>query len=518
MPKLKVGVIDLVTNSSKRNLWKRAVNANFASIMPQAVAAWCEEDGYAVTYVCYTGVETLEEELPDDVDIVFISAFSLAAQLAYALSNLYRSKGAVTVLGGPHARCYPQDALKYFDYVLGFIDRTIIRDLLQDGSAHRPIGVHLSAQGQPLTLPGVRERWKFIELTLRKAPWLKSVPMLGSMGCPYTCSFCIDSVVPYQPLEFDEIKADLRFLIQKFKKPLVAWHDPNFGIRFDDYMSAIEEAAPPGSINFIAESSLSLLSEPHMKRLKRNGFKAILPGIESWSDFGNKSKTGKDHGFNKVRQVSDQVNMMLRYVPYVQTNFVFGLDIDEGPEPFDLTKLFVDMTPGAYPVYSLLTAYGQAAPLNLEYQRDGRVLPFPFHFLNNVHAMNVKPKNYKWDEFYDGVIDMINYTFSSRAIFRRYKAVEVFMPRWLNVIRAMAGHERTRLYHNVRRQLDADKQFLAFFDGDTGELPQFYVDWIRKDLGALWEWLPEGALYHDPNAYLKAENQSLTELDNTSLH
>lgn len=99
MQKLKVGVIDLVTNSSKRNLWKRAVNANFASIMPQAVAAWCEEDGYAVTYVCYTGVETLEEELPDDVDIVFISAFSLAAQVAYALSNLYRSKGAVTVLG-----------------------------------------------------------------------------------------------------------------------------------------------------------------------------------------------------------------------------------------------------------------------------------------------------------------------------------------------------------------------------------------------------------------------------------
>jgi hypothetical protein len=27
----------------------------------------------------------------------------------------------------------------------------------------------------------------------------------------------------------------------------------------------------------------------------------------------------------------------------------------------------------------------------------------------------------------------------------------------------------------------------------------------RKDLEALWEWLPEGAMYHDPNAYLKSE-------------
>ena len=27
----------------------------------------------------------------------------------------------------------------------------------------------------------------------------------------------------------------------------------------------------------------------------------------------------------------------------------------------------------------------------------------------------------------------------------------------------------------------------------------------HPDLGALWEWLPEGAMYHDPNAYLKSE-------------
>jgi hypothetical protein len=31
------------------------------------------------------------------------------------------------------------------------------------------------------------------------------------------------------------------------------------------------------------------------------------------------------------------------------------------------------------------------------------------------------------------------------------------------------------------------------------------VDLVRKNLGALWEWLPEGAMYHAPNAYLKSE-------------
>jgi hypothetical protein len=27
---------------------------------------------------------------------------------------------------------------------------------------------------------------------------------------------------------------------------------------------------------------------------------------------------------------------------------------------------------------------------------------------------------------------------------------------------------------------------------------------VRQDLGPLWEWLPEGALQHDPHAYLKS--------------
>ena len=518
MRKLKIGILDLVAKGPTRNLWARTMHANLASIMPQTIAVWCEEEGHDVTFVCYTGLEDPIEEFPETLDLVIIGTFSQGAQLAYALSNLFQSQGIVTALGGPHARCYPEDAQKYFDYVLGFTDKEVVRELLQDCEAHRPTGIQLSADRQPMILPSVQERWKFIELTHRKAPWFKTVPMLGSMGCPYTCSFCIDSVIPYQPLDFDYIKSDLRFLLGKFKRPIVGWHDPNFGVRFDDYLSAIEDAVPPGSIDFIAESSLALLSEPHMKRLQRNGFKMLLPGVESWQDFGNKSKTGRNSGIDKVQQVSEQVNMILRYVPYVQTNFVFGLDIDEGPEPFELTKRFLDMTPGAYPAYLLLTSYGQAAPLNLEYQRDGRVLPFPFYFLDSKRGMNITPKNYAWDEFYDNVIDLIKHNISWGNLYKSYKAIDAFMPRWVNVIRVLPWFEQLKYYREIRRRLDEDPQFRPFFDGKTTEIPQFYIERIRKSLGPLWEWLPEGALYHDPNAYFKAHEKenSLTQLESSS--
>jgi hypothetical protein len=489
------------------------MHANLAGIMPQVVARWCEDEGHEVTFVCYTGFENLVEELPDNVDLVFIGAFSQAAQLAYALSNLFRKNGAITALGGPHARCYPQDAQKHFDYVFGFTNQTLIRDVLQDCSQHRPTGLHMQASQQPVTLPGVRERWKFIEPTLAKAPLIKIVPMLGSLGCPYTCSFCIDAAVPYQPLDFDVLKEDLSFLLHKFKRPRVGWHDPNFGVRFDDYMDAIEEAVPPGRIDFVAESSLSLLAEPNLKRLRANGFKAILPGIESWYDLGNKSKTGSNQGMEKVRQVSEHVNMIMRYIPYVQANFVLGLDVDAGPEPFELTKRFVDMSPGAFPGYSLLTSFGQAAQLNLEYQRDRRVIPFPFHFLNNNHAMNLKPKNYAWPEFYDYVTDLTKYSFSWRAIFNRQRAIEARIPKWMNSVRGVSseGFGRIKYHGAMRKRLDHDLPLRKFFEQETTEVPQFYVERIKRDLGPLWEMLPEGALQHDPNAYLRSQqNQAAT--------
>src|SRR3954454_8104361 len=508
MRRLQIGILDLVTKSPNPSLYGRIMNANLASIMPQVIGVWCEQEGHDVTLVCYTGLENLLEELPKDLDVLFVGAFTQSAQLAYALSNLFRQRGAVTVIGGPHARCYPEDARKYFDYVLGFTDQNVVAEMLRDCTPHRPFGVHLAAATQPVELPTLQQRWRFVESTLAKAPTIKIVPMIGSLGCPYTCSFCIDSTVDYQPLGFQQLRDDLTFLLTKIKHPIVGWHDPNFGVRFDDYMEAVEAAVPEGRMRHIAESSLSLLSEKHLQWLRKNGFRAILPGIESWYDMGNKSKTRRT-GLDKVKQVSEDVNMILRYIPYIQTNFVMGLDGDMGPEPFELTKMFIDLSPGAFPAYSLLSAFGRAAPMNLDYQLAGRVVPFPFHFLNNNHAMNVRPKNYSWPEFYDGLVDVTKYSFSWRAIGRRIPATATAIPKWMNVVRAVSseGFGRIRYHKTIRRLLDTDASVRNFMEGETDQLPEFYAERIRRELGEAYQFLPEGAISHDPNAYLKATTE-----------
>jgi hypothetical protein len=506
MQRLKVGVVELMGNRPATGLWNRVMKPNFASIMPQVVAVWCEELGHDVTFVCHMGDEDLRRQLPTDLDVLFISAFTNAAHRAAAISSQYRAEGTVTAVGGPHARCYPQDAARYFDYVLGFTDQALVSEVLRDCAPHRPLGLRLSAKKQPAQLPGVRERWKFIEPTIARAPAVQVVPMISSLGCPYSCSFCIDSEVSYAPLASDQIQEDLRFLLRTLKRPIVGWHDPNFGIRFEDTMAAIEEVVPPGAMRFAAESSLSILSRPHLRRLRKNGFIVILPGIESWYDMAGKSRTGGAVGRAKVDQVSDHMNEVLRHIPYVQANFVLGLDSDEGEEPFELTRLFLEKTPGVFPAYSLFSAFGQAAPVNLALQRDGRVLPFPFHFLDNNKAMNVRPRNYSWPSLYDHMIELRRHSFSPRAVARRLAANEGLFTRSLNLVRALSTEGRGRIRHDrvIRDLLDTDRSVRGFFEGDTVAVPRFYAERIQHDLGPLWEWLPAGGLEHDPNAYLKS--------------
>ena len=134
MRQLRVVVLDLLSRGPSHSLWSRAMQPNFASIMPQAIGVWCEQAGHDVTVVCYTGREDLTRELPDDTDIIFIASYTQTAQLAYALSNIYRQRGVVTVLGGSHARCYPHDAATYFDYVLGFTDQALVKEVLRDAA------------------------------------------------------------------------------------------------------------------------------------------------------------------------------------------------------------------------------------------------------------------------------------------------------------------------------------------------------------------------------------------------
>jgi hypothetical protein len=120
--------------------------------------------------------------------------------------------------------------------------------------------------------------------------------------------------------------------------------------------------------------------------------------------------------------------------------------------------------------------------------------------------MNVRPMNYEWPDFYDKMIDLHEHSFSRRAIWRRWRANVGMIPSLMNVIRAVTfeGWGKIKYYKDVRRRLDEDRDFRRFFEQETTEIPPFFVEQVKRDLGPLWDWLPDGALHHDAYAYLKS--------------
>jgi hypothetical protein len=330
---------------------------------------------------------------------------------------------------------------------------------------------------------------------------IKVVSMIGSFGCPHKCDFCIDSEIPYQTLDMDMIKDDLQFLIKKMKHPKVAWYDPNFGIKFNPLMETIESVVPQGRIDFIAECCLSVLSETNAKRLNRNGFKMIMPGIESWFDYGEKSRTGSSIGMDKVREVAEQVNMIQRYIPQVQTNFMFGLDNDVGSDPFTLTKRFIDLAPAAYPSYALLSVYGRGVKNNLKYELEDRIIPFPFHVMMSVHTLNIIPRHYTWEELYVHFIDLLKYSFSAKAMYRRFNANHLTAARWITLFLSLTigGSGKIRCLSEMLENLRRERDFQSFVKKKTSSVPVFMIENVKKDLGPLWYWLPNKSLSYDPN-------------------
>jgi hypothetical protein len=118
--------------------------------------------------------------------------------------------------------------------------------------------------------------------------------------------------------------------------------------------------------------------------------------------------------------------------------------------------------------------------------------------------MNVRPLNYSWLEFYDHLIDLTKFSFSRQMIVRRFAANASAIPKWMNVVRAISseGYGRIRYYTEIRNRLETDRDMRRFFEQETTDIPEFFVQRIKSDLGPFWEWLPAGALRYDPNAYL----------------
>lgn len=490
---MKIGVIDLLADSPHTSwadrLYGTYFRSQFASIAPQAVSVWCRQLGHDVTYTTYYGQLDPIRLLPNDLDVLFVASYSQASALAYALAKIFRKRKTLTVIGGPHARSFPSDCKRFFDIVVKDCDKALIGDILS-GQFDPPVAV---TSVRPVSdFPSLEERWPEISIaTFPKGRPMRSsvVPILSSIGCPYDCDFCVDWANPYVALPKDALRADLEYLSQNWPSLIVAYHDPNFAVRFDETMDVIENL-PQGRRNpYIMESSLSILKESRLHRLRATNCAYVAPGVESWTEYSNKSGTNRTSGRAKLERVIDHLSQIAHYVPGLQTNFVFGTDQDKGSEPVELTKEFVRRTPFVWPIFNIPTPFG-GTPLYDAYRRGGRILEeMPFALYYNPY-LAITPKHYHPIEYYDHMIDLqtanANVVMPVRRLLSSttHKTVKMIM-----LLRTMRSRRDLRVYRALRRAIASDKRVRAFHEGKRVGLPPLYDSIVDRRLGRYAEML-----------------------------
>lgn len=482
---MRVGILELliadVDCDPLRRLYCRHVNRHYASIMPQAVSVWSRRRGHETFYATYWGQADPRSLLPGDLDVVFLSAYTSASALACALAGLYRREGALTVLGGPHAKGFPDDALRFFDVVVQECDRQLVEEILSD----RPRGVVVSATRPLQALPSVEERLPELAVAhfwKGRADGLTFIPLLAGLGCPYACDFCTDWDNSYRLTPLDQLEADLCFVSRRFPRARIPFHDPNFAVKFDQVLDVLERIPPERRNPYVIQSSLSVLREDRLRRLRDTRCTYLAPGVESWGEYSNKSRVARSvPARDKLEEVIERFKQIQEYVPGLQANFIFGVDSDVGAEPVELTLAFMDRLPRVWPNFNVPTPFG-GTPLYERLLAEGRILrAMPFAFYYTPYLVTTL-SHYDAQEYYAHLTRLFSHLVSAATILRRTRALSG-LHHLFHAFRLLNARRNLREFRQLRERLRRDARFRAFHAGASDELPDFYRGRLRRQLG-----------------------------------
>ena len=484
---MRIGIIDILAlpaHHPSERLYRVLFTKQFMSITPQAISVWCRRLGHRTFYAAYCGIGDAHTLLPRDLDVVFVATYTQASPIAYALGIWYRRAGARTVIGGPHAKAFPADCRRFFDLVVQDCDESLIADIL---AGHFDPGSVISSARPFDDVPTVEERMPEIRASAYYAGgrWplaFSTIPMLASVGCPYRCDFCIDWSTSYRELPHARLAADLQYIAGHARRAFMMFHDPNFAVKFDQVFAVLEGIPPDRRPPYMFESSLTVLRGERLARLKHTNCAMAAPGVESWTDYSAKAGVGRTTGMAKVARVAEHFRQLSEHVPYLQANFIFGLDSDRGDGPVQLTKEFMDRTPFVWPAINIPMPFG-GTPLYEQLLADDRVLTaMPFGFYYAPYLVTI-PRHYDPADYYAKLLDLLEHATSPSMLARRLSSTSSRRVRLIHRVRTAGTRAAMTQYRTIAALLKSDARFRAFHEGRSARLPDFYERAYERMLG-----------------------------------
>ena len=376
-----------------------------------------------------------------DYDVVALTSFTAHALRAYEISQRFRERGVVTVIGGSHASQHTEECQEHFDVVFKGEAELTWPAFLED--LQRGDYRSLYWQEDPIDLTvSPMPRWDLVDL---RNYYLVSIQT--TRGCTFDCEFC--SIVATMGRSFrhksveqvlEEVREVRRRGISTIfladdnligNKPFVKELLRAFITHFDD-------------LSLSSQVSINITRDEEMLELfHQAGFSFIFVGIESTSR--------ENHVIAKKMQNAhaDLLNDLRKLQSYgilVYGGFIVGMDEDT-PAVFDETLEFIQQAPVVVPIIAQLNA-PKGTRLYTRLQQANRLLDLPLADDHTTgRATNILPNKITSEELFTG---------------------------WQKLF------QECYTYRNFEQRLDA---FLANF----ARTPKYNGAWAsRESLGILW--------------------------------
>ena len=307
----------------------------------------------------------VERLVTDDApDLVVIQVYITNAYRAYALADLYRSKGCHVALGGLHVTSLPDEAMVLADTIfIGPGEQSFPR-FLRDFQAGRPARLYSSTEGRTLeALPAVRRD------LIKRHLYLVPNSIVVTRGCPQHCSFCYKDAFfaggrSFYTQRVDDALAEIDRLpgrhLYFLDDHLLG--DRRFATGLFDGMKGM------GRLFQGAATVDSVLRGDLIEKAAEAGLRSLFVGFETFSPQNLAASNKKQ---NLARDYAAVCRRLSDLSIMINGSFVFGMD-DDGPDVFERTVEWAVRNGVTTATFHIQTPYPGTA-LHRELTAEGRI-------------------------------------------------------------------------------------------------------------------------------------------------
>ncbi|MBC6991385.1 B12-binding domain-containing radical SAM protein [Hymenobacter sp. BT491] len=267
--------------------------------------------------------------LDDAPKLVVIQVYITNAYRAYALADLYRSRGSYVCLGGLHVTSLPAEAAAHADSIFLGPGEETFPQFLRDWQQRRPQPRYESSVRTLVGVPPIRRD------LIRRELYLVPNSIVVTRGCPHHCDFCYKDAFfeggkSFYTQPVDDALAEIDRLPGRhlyFLDDHLLGHQRFAASLFDGMRGMgrlFQGAATVDSI--LRDTSL-------LEKAAVAGLRSLFVGFETLSERNLRASNKRQ---NLGRDYAQAIERLHALGIMINGSFVFGLD-DDGPDVFART-------------------------------------------------------------------------------------------------------------------------------------------------------------------------------------